>query len=152
MISITFRIEGGGEEQFQGTLTRLQATISDLSSAFRTTGEYLVDFFANQVFESEGAIFGHPWTALSPKYALWKSTHYPGRGILERTGTLRRGFKAMSTATYLTVYNNVEYGKYHQAGTSHLPQRVLVALGDQQREQISAIILQDIISRAEGTP
>jgi hypothetical protein len=40
-------------------------------------------------FQAEGAHEGDAWQPLSEKHARWKARQFAGKGILERTGTLR---------------------------------------------------------------
>ena len=66
------------------------STITNLTPEFKKTGDYLMNVFANQSFESEGAIYGMKWPELNQHYRLWKAKAYPGKGILERTGISQR--------------------------------------------------------------
>jgi hypothetical protein len=53
-------------------------------------------------FESEGGLTGF-WEGLTPEYEAWKSKHYPGRLILQRTRKLFRSFSPGGRSKYLEV-------------------------------------------------
>lgn len=143
-MKITITIKGVPETK--RNLDLISAIVKDMRSGLKTTGEYLIEVFSNQNFESEGQIIGYPWKPLNPAYALWKSTHYPGRGILERTRKMRHGFRGMSTKTYLAIRNTQPYAGRHQHGIG-VPQRVIAAIGRNQRKDITKIIHDDVMSR-----
>lgn len=119
-------------------LNQLDATgevLNDLFPEMEKVGNYLVDFFSNAVFETEGGIIDESWAELSDKYEKWKNDHYPGRGVLERTGELRQGFEALPTSTYCVIQNDKDYGIFHEYGTDRMPARVFLKL-DQERSTI----------------
>lgn len=73
------------------------------------------------------------WAPLSPAYAKWKRKRYPGKGILERTGSLKEGLTESSSPfadrSYSAVMMNfgtigVLHASFHQGGTENgLPAR-----------------------------
>ena len=144
MVTMTVRIEGVPETT--AMLDRLRRIVERMRPTMTSVGEYLLNVFSNQAFESEGAIYGLKWQPLNPKYALWKSTRYPGRGILERSGNLRRGFKAYPAESYLLIENKVPYAAKHQYGRG-VPQRTIVAIQSRQKSEIERIIQNDIMER-----
>jgi len=120
--------------------------VCELSEGLKSSGQYLVDFFGTDVFESEGAVYGSRWSELSPGYEQWKTQHYPGRGILERTSTLRKSFGFMSTDTYLKVFNPVVYFRKHQLGEG-VPQRMMMKLDKQRIDEIIMIMTDTFIKK-----
>lgn len=83
-------------------------------------------------FDAEGGGPHGGWAELSEAYAAWKTEKFPGKPILERTGALREGLTAASTAFGVrdwsaSTFNfgtvNVPYASFHQSGTSKMPVR-----------------------------
>jgi len=83
---------------------------------------------------------GH-WAALSPQYAAWKSRHYPGKTILQRTERLRESLEwngrrlgkdgfFQATRDAVVFGTDVPYAKYHQKGTPRMPQREFLPTPD----------------------
>ncbi len=144
MVQMTVRIEGG--KATQDMLRRVSKVMTDMKSGFDSTAEYLLKVFTVDVFESEGAVYGRRWTPLNPEYAAWKSTRYPGRGILERSGNMRRGFKSVTTRDYLLIKNGVPYLQKHQKGEG-VPQRIIVDLTQQMKLRVEDILRDDVMSR-----
>jgi phage gpG-like protein len=112
-------------------LNRLRTDIADWTPFWT---ERFAPFFYRMVqqdFVLEGGASGSPWAPLSPRYAAWKAVHFPGKGILVRSGALKASLASGSapgaifatTPTTLELGTTVPYGIYHQLGGAHLPQR-----------------------------
>lgn len=144
MVTMHVRVEG--VKATQDMLNRVRKVMTDMKSGFDSTADYLLKVYTVDVFESEGAVYGRRWTPLNPHYAAWKSTRYPGRGILERSGEMRHGFKAVSTRDYLLIKNGVPWLQKHQKGEG-VPQRVIVDLTNQMKSRVEEILTNDIMSR-----
>lgn len=145
---VTVRFEVMNDVQFARAFEVASNEISDLSVPF---SEMATEFYTSmtQVFSSEGSYEGRPrWATLSPAYARWKMKHFPGRKILERTGSLLvslcvRG--AMGNVTDITpnslsLGTNISYAKYHQTGTSRMPMRKIIELTQTQKTRWVQII------------
>lgn len=139
----TFAVEG--EEQIDRTLTRMADDLEDL----RPVWEVLADRFViveRRQFDTEGAYGSGGWTPLSPTYGAWKAAHYPGKGILERSGALRESLTRrpfgveVIEAKSMTIGSGIDYGAYHQKGGGNLPQRRPVELpATERREWVKAV-------------
>jgi phage gpG-like protein len=112
-----------------------------------TVGNYLMAFFSQDVFETEGQVYGEQWARLNAKYEEWKATHYPGRGVLEASGKMRYAFQLMTTSTYALIQNPTEYAKFHMTGTSHMPARVFMKIDEQRAEEVVKKIKEGIQQR-----
>lgn len=78
-----------------------------------------------QNFQTQGELSGRRagWPDLSPRYAAWKSRHFPGRLILERTRRLRTSLGLSGVGgsdsvlqvrpTSLRLGTRVPYARYH---------------------------------------
>lgn len=127
-------------------LAGLQRRISDLRPSWLKVAE-AVRLGIGEAFASEGNAAGQ-WLPLTPKYASWKRSHFPGRKILELTGRLKGSLvsgahpDAITTATATTLFisSRVPYGKYHQQGTTKMVARPPLALTAVQKSRIAAAI------------
>lgn len=90
---------------------------------FRLYARWISDAFAQQGMPL-------PWTQLTPKYAAWKARKYPGRGILVRTGDMRRAYQApirQNEPHSMTLVVATEpasgYAPFHERGTVNMVRR-----------------------------
>lgn len=116
--------------------------VKNWTPAFQEAAITLKNVFSQDVFSSEGSIINESWSPLKQAYALQKAKKYPGKGILEATGAMRNGFMTLWRPDMAKVWNDIAYFKYHQsnkARSSNLPRRVMMKLGDDQREQVVKI-------------
>jgi phage gpG-like protein len=127
--------------------------MKDWTPEFKKSGDYLQGFFSDQVFASEGAVFGEPWAPLSPAYAAQKARKYGSRGILVATGAMQKSFQTQFGSNYVRVFNTSPYFKYHQSNQprSRLPRRIVMKLDENRKQQVVKIFrdgLQGQIKRA----
>lgn len=134
MIKINLEIKG--DKATIAKLRKLGAEFNDWSGTLKRIGEYLLDFYQNSVFESEGNVYGTRWALLRPNYDFWKRTQFGGRGILQRTGTLRAGFYMKPERNQVEIRNEVPYAQFHQTGTRRMPARILTQVDRARKEQI----------------
>ena len=72
------------------------------------------------------------WAPLNARYASWKSTHFPGRPMMEITGRLRDSLtRLVGPANKIDRMSaefgtDVEYAKFHQYGTTRMAKRKIV--------------------------
>lgn len=137
--SLNWTIEG--QTQLSRNLLIVADRIKDWTPAFQRTAQDLKDVFSNDVFNTEGRAIQESWDPLSAAYAYKKAQEYPGKGILERTGKMRNSFQSLFKPDYAMVWNSIYYFKYHQSNKprSKLPRRVMMKLGNQQREMVVRI-------------
>lgn len=126
----------------------------NLQEIRQKVGQYVLDFLTNDVFESEGKVFGHGWPELSMPYAYRKYLKYGPQLTLIATGKMRASNVLYTTGEMITIKNNAqnEKGEYyaakHQYGVG-VPQRILYDLGEEQKDRIGAIIMEGIERRIE---
>lgn len=144
-MKLSFEIEG--QKELSRHLRKVSDNVKDFESTFRKVGSYLRDFIKQDVFESRGRVYGKPWKPLDKKYAFWKSQHYPGRGILEASGTLRKSFKYKSGKKSVVVSNTSPYFMYHQSNKPRkkIPRRVMMKLDEPRRQKIVKMFHRDLI-------
>jgi phage gpG-like protein len=122
-LQISWSIEG--QTQLVRRLRGISANLKDWHPAFKESVDQLKDTFSNDVFETRGRAIGESWAPLNPAYAARKALKYPGKGILEATGKMRRSFQTRATADMGVVWNNAAYFQYHQSNRPRfrLPRR-----------------------------
>lgn len=139
------RVNLVGDDVADAKLEKLQLFLQDL----RTFWPLLVPVFIGWMgaqFSTEGGWGGQTWAPLSPQYALWKSSHYPGRTILIRDGDLRRAAsepRREATPSTLLLWIDDPVAGYHQDGNDKLPARPLMP------ERLPASAVRDIDEAAE---
>lgn len=82
---------------------------------------------ADETFKVRGRNIGQPWERL--KLATVKQKIRMGRNIdiLQRSGKMRKSFRVSKvTKNELEIENTIKYFKYHQIGTSKMPQRQML--------------------------
>lgn len=83
-------------------------------------------------FASNGLESGKSWSPLDPQYAAWKSSRFPGRPTMVRSGDLFASLTNMKGAPSFIAKDraqfgtSVEYAKFHQRGTFKMPKRQIV--------------------------
>ena len=104
------------------------------------------DFIKEDVFETQGRIIGETWKPLNKKYAIWKSKHYPGKGILEATGKMKSGFKYEAGKQSVVVGNVVDYFKFHQSNKprTKMPRRISMKLNESNKQRIVKFFHEDL--------
>jgi phage gpG-like protein len=137
--NLSWTIEG--ETQLSRNLLLLAEKVKDWTPAFEQTAYELKSTFQNEVFDTEGGAIEESWAPLSKAYAYAKAKKYPGKGILERTGTMRNSFMTLWRPDMAAVWNDCEYFKYHQSNQPRhvLPRRVMIKLAEAQRMQVVRI-------------
>jgi len=133
---LNVRVEVRGDKRILAQLKSVMSAFKDWKPELQAVGDYLVSFYRDPVFETEGGIFAARWAALSQPYQAHKTTNWPGRGILEASGTLRKSYETRVFSQLLQLINPTEYAVLHQWGTSRMPARVLIKVDDARRAQI----------------
>jgi hypothetical protein len=128
-----------GEVQLSRRLMIASDAVKDWTPAFEKSAEDLLEIIQYDVFETEGEAINERWQPLSPKYEKAKAKRYPDAGVLQATSTMRQSFMSRADSTSLTIWNAVEYFKYHQSNQqrrSSLPRRAMLKLTQAMREMV----------------
>jgi len=151
MAGMRFTLDFHGDTQIDRTLLRMSMDVADARPAW----EVLAGKFARaerKQFSSEGGYASGGWAPLSPKYAAWKQRHFPGKPILERTGALKESLTQRPFGVevlepeFMVVGSGIDYGAYHQQGTSRMPQRRPVELTEADRRAWVNVIQRFIVT------
>lgn len=127
---LDFTLEVLGEEVVSRRLLRFEGNVKDARPAFRRIAP-LLEAATLRRFESEGAYGGEKWAPLAASTLARKPA---GQGILVASGRLRAsltqetaadGIRQMTPQSFRWG-SSVPYGRFHQAGTSRMPQRRVV--------------------------
>jgi hypothetical protein len=134
--------------------TTVLAKFSNINHAVKTWNDaidpiqtYLMNFFQNDVYTSEGSVYGNVWAALSEPYATQKLKRYGNTTILIATGKMRSSYAAQSGPLYLAIKNTAQsdkgafYAKFHQTGTRKMPKRLLMQMDAERTKQVKLLII-----------
>lgn len=136
-----------GVDETTDSLKRMKKALQNLRDVLQPVGDFLLFFYKSAVFETEGQVIGESWADLSQPYRSRKADRFPGRGILEATGTMRSSLDVQTTDDFIRVFNPIEYAKYHQFGTGKMPQRVMLKLDKERADSVSSMISKGIRKR-----
>lgn len=136
---LSFAIEG--QTQLSRRLIGLGQGVTDMSTPFHDTANLLEGLFSREVFATQGGVIGEKWKPLSPYTIAQKARRgYPPDPLIG-SGAMQRSFRSSSTESEAVIWNTSPYFKYHQSRLprTHLPRRVMMKLGEQQKQQIVKI-------------
>lgn len=150
MISLKFEIDG--DTQVARALSRFGDEIKDLRPAFREIAKNFKQIEARQ-FATEGR---GGWPQLSPNYAAWKMTNFPGTTILRATGLLLASLTGGSQYVErmdrmnLVLGTQVSYAIYHQRGVDgRMPQRRVIDLTESDKMGWMKILQRFAVNQAK---
>ncbi len=136
MLKVDIKISGSKEAIVK--LKQFEKTFTNWKIELRQIGNFLKKFYSGPVFETEGGIVGRRWKPLSPGYEAWKRKNFAGRGILQRSGEMRKSFVVNVKRDSMELVNKAFYAKYHQQGRG-VPERVLISLDQPRKDDIIRI-------------
>lgn len=136
---LSWNIEG--EQQLLRNLRGVNETMGDWRQAFKKTAKELKQVFSNEVFATRGGVVNERWEPLSPRYLAQKRADGYSDQPLVRTGKMQKSFKDLVKADSATIWNAIQYFKYHQSNKarSKIPRRVMMKLGNDQKEMVVKI-------------
>lgn len=135
-----------GEKQLSRVLMDIKGDTERLFGAFNHAAGNLRTEFEKEVFDSKGASIDETWKRLSPATLARKArSGFPAHPLIA-TGAMRRSFRHAATNEYGVVFNTADYFKYHQSNRPRkkLPRRVMMKLGNNQREMVIKVFQQHI--------
>lgn len=124
-------------------LSKLVVFVSELERRFSDMTPFWNDFAADLVSDRVREVFGTEgygtWAALDPAYAEAKAEAYPGRGILQRTGTYLAAASEVYhpgnvfVATPTEMFYGVDEGYFVSRFGENYPERHELGLGVSER-------------------
>jgi len=130
------RVEIKGDKKAIAQLRKMLSAFENWTPELTETGEFLKSFFSGPTFVTEGGIFGARWQALSAAYAIRKAVKYPGAGILEASGALRKSYQKKVYPNLLELINDDPKASLHHEGRGRLPIRLVMRVDEQRKSQI----------------
>lgn len=136
MVLISWSIEG--EKQISRRLRGLETSLKDFKKPLEIIANKLQKTFSDDVFATQGKAVQESWPRLSPYTIAMKAKRgYPSTPLIA-TGAMKEGFRSIVSSDQAVLYNVEDYFKYHQSNKPRkkLPRRVMMKLGNQQREMV----------------
>lgn len=96
---------------------------ADLSTSIRNTSKFVLKE-VDKNFATQGATLGRKWKK-RVKPRPWST--------LNRTGALRRSFRARQGLNKAIIHSTSKIFAYHQLGTKRIPPRIMLAVTKQMR-------------------
>lgn len=143
MVDFTFEVMG--DAQILRSFSRLADEVKDWTPAWGMIRDDFKEIEQRQ-FDTQGHYGSGGWKVLSKKYERWKEKHYPGRGIMVRTGVLRESLIGGDQFVYrpeplqMTIGTQVPYAVYHQKGGPVMPKRPLIELTKADKKRWSKLM------------
>lgn len=136
MLKLEVQIEGSRE--MISKFEKVIPSLTDWKDTFKSLGDRLIKFYKEDVFETEGGALGVEWKALKTAYDFSKRKSYPGRGILEKTGDMRKSYKKSYSNNYLKISNTSPYAKYHSSTKprSKMPYRPIIGINEKVKKMV----------------
>lgn len=121
-----------GHKQISRKLMLAADDVGSLREPMKDIGGELRKTF-DMNFEQRGGLYGG-WQARKPQYKGGRRVDtWP---LLEKSGTMRGNFKQRTGKDWVSVFNPTKYFRYHQRGTARIPQRVMMALREQDGRMV----------------
>lgn len=99
---------------------------------------------AEAAFDNEVSPDGKPWAKLNPSYKKRRYDRGYTGNILQVTGDLVKSLNIDYGDSVAMVGAGEPYGQYHQMGTSKMPARPFLGLGDDGVAEIKAILHREL--------
>jgi phage gpG-like protein len=128
-----------GKQELSRNLRALSLSMDDWKEALGNAADLLTRTFSEDVFSTKGAAVGARWKPLSPATIARKARSGQSTDPLVGSGAMKSSFTSQVTSKMAVISNPVSYFKYHQSNrprTGKLPRRVMMRLGQMQREQV----------------
>lgn len=119
-----------GDRLVREEFSRFTKGVKDFRPVFEDIQADLENRIMPMVFASGGARIGNNWPALSPAYAAYKASRYPGRPLLVLSGRLQSSV-LRNTGDAIRKLGKKEFrfgtrvpwAIFHHRGTARMPRR-----------------------------
>ncbi len=145
-MAVSLRFEFFGEQQVDRRLEGFEARSRDMRPAWDELRDRFVAY-EEDWFASEGR---GGWAPLSPDYARWKATHFPGEPILRREHTLYDSLMGpdvdVREPAFAMFGTSDPVAAYHQRGDgNHLPIRRVIDVDDTERAEWARVVQRHLV-------
>jgi len=146
-MQLNIKVEGS--EAFIAKLRVITGGFKNWADEFSTMGEYLVKYYSQYPFFTEGEVFGERWPELAESTVKEKAKDYQNRPMLIRTKLMSSSFAFSSSSSTLLIYNSADYFAYHQSSEprTKLPRRAMMAVNKEIVNEIRNIMVTGIRRR-----
>ena len=128
-------------------IAEIRGNIDNLQPALARWGDYIVNEHIPAQFDAQGT--PKRWASLKEPYATRKREIWGNKPILVRTGRMRDGFRHETGRKSMRVVNRVTAGQsnriprwiFHQDGTPRMVARPMIQLTDDDRDELSLLVL-----------
>lgn len=143
MAEVALQIIGG-----EAAIRKLQALGKlNFRPEFEEIGKLLVQYYSNDVFLSQGGVFGKRWQPLEDDTVRAK-IRGAGKGLAGASptqpevasGDMQANFYAEWADKQVRVANRMDYFKYQQLGTQYIPARVMIDINASLKSQMQQIL------------
>ncbi len=121
-MGIRLHISIEGQTEFDATMARFDLDKRDLTMLWHSLANSFA-FYERQQFASQGQTFGDRWLPLqSVRYAAIKAEIYPGKPLMEASGSLKRSLTSRPLGVerfgrrQAEFGTNVFYARFHHRG------------------------------------
>jgi phage gpG-like protein len=138
------------ERQIGRVFSRFAEYATDMREAWDDIEQDFIEGERRQ-FASQGRSGSGGWAPLNPRYAAYKRKKYGSRGILVATGRLRSAaiggseLRRRKEKKLLELEITTPYARFHQAGTSRMPQRRVIELTTAQKRTWGKIVQKHLV-------
>lgn len=147
---INIQIELEGVKTINRRINGVIRKTRDFTTAFEKIGK---DFRKTEerVFKGQGSYGSRPrWKALSPKYKEWKQQNFPGKPILQRTGSLMASLtKRSGQHVEIIRPKSITIGSSNPTMKYHQKTRPPITFTNYQGQKWAKIIRDDILKGAK---
>jgi phage gpG-like protein len=147
-MSVSVSVNISGDTATIDKINALKESLENFSQAFKTLGAELVSYASNQVFSTQGGVYGTPWKSLAASTQAYKVKHYRQYASLPliATGLMKNSFDFLATPNTLTIGNTAPYFVYHQSSAprTKLPRREMLGVNVDVESIIKQVIDADI--------
>lgn len=149
-----------GDEELIRKLSKLESQLTDWSAALKEIGRFLVDFYSDNVFASQGGALagskgitggqgeGVPWLKLAPSTIAYKAKHYSQYASvpLMATGEMKNSFYYDAGRNLLEIGNTSDHFEFHQGNgdRTKLPRRPMLGINNSVKSIIKQTLEADI--------
>lgn len=127
------------DSELKALLGKISKSVRNLEPPLTGWGRLLIEQTEKQ-FDTETDPDGSRWAALSPVTLRRKARLGQSSKILTATGAMRASFRVKVKAMQLDLISDSEYLKYHQRGTSKMPQRKVLGITPERKNDGAKLI------------
>lgn len=151
-----FALETLGVQTMDRELVSMSGRIGNMTEAMDDVFALLFRIERKQ-FDSQGGYGSGGWAALAPSTVARKRRLGLDPRILRETGALFKSVTGKASTNValpkkdgLVFGTTIEYGRFHQLGTSRMPARPVVELPESDKREIIKIVQRHIVEGRDG--